>query len=785
MSNIINYTPASGNTNAVVKITAKDQNTTYEAKKTTLTVTGESGLTAVVEVIQHYKPVVVQFGGTTVPASGGTVLGTVHSAYYDVVFRSVPDYVTIKDTQTGTVYTQGQTIKGDNIDGHTFEFIVDANTSTSQRSPGNTFNMGHYINGSLAQQVSYITFTQEAAEQTTLETTPASGSTTILDYAYSYPGFYDSAMVTINYNKAWRALLDNTNFTVSKARGAVATNIFVNTQENTSGEVYSGTLTVVDQQDTTKKSVLNFRQLYKPVVNQFGSTTIPASGGSVYVEVKSLYDYAFRFFPDWIKVYVDSTGTEIAEGRKITGTGVATTYRITAEANTGETRSGGNSLNIAHYSRDGQNMHPAYNYITFTQEGVAPTKNINISPIYVNVGSGDTSTEVNIITENCTLDHFTTSSYGSFTVTATRSGNKFILSFPATDATTSTTGHISFYLYDEDGNAYTSTIDVVRAAGPGRITISPAEVYVDYDDIYPAFSRVGTTNVNSNTNWTVALNTNLTFDPVVGSGDDDLDITAITQNTTTENYTYPFTITTGDGVSASGNVIQRHKPVLNQFGSTTIPASGGSIYFEVKSGYDYVFRSLPSWITLWKDTANVQVSEGQRITGDDVGITYRITAGANTGSERSVGTTFNMAHYSKSSSTTLAPYYNYLSFKQEASSQPQPSYVLDYDVLNNEGSRVRATIDLQIDHGDGDIEVVDTEIISVRAGETVSGSFGYEFESEGDEFILSLKIMSPVKSTNARIEYLTTGDMVEGEACDTNLVLESYYYGDSVVFIIG
>ena len=215
---------------------------------------------------------------------------------------------------------------------------------------------------------------------------------------------------------------------------------------------------------------VSVRQKYRPYAQQFASTNFPATGGDIYFTVHTEYDVVFRSVPEWITISLN--GTVIPEGQRMTPSQADNkTFTLTAEANTGDSRAVGATMNMAHYINDVQQQY--IDYFSFTQEG---KKDITLSPTYIEVSSAATSTTVNMTVKNCTFDRFTTSSAGTFTITASNPSNNVItLTFPETTETGETTGYVSFYLYDTDGNVYTSSITVVRAgkAQPKNMAISP------------------------------------------------------------------------------------------------------------------------------------------------------------------------------------------------------------------------------------------------------------------------------------------------------------------------
>lgn len=163
-SSAFSVSPSSGSGNATVTVTTTGSNMSGSNDITgTLTISSPECSSKTVSVSQKYFPSITQFGGTsTVPASGAVLTYVVHTEY-DVVFRSVPSFVTIEDSN-GNLITQGQTIPASRLDGTTVKITVAANPTSSTR-PSEGFNMGHYLNGTVARYTAPINFTQEASEE--------------------------------------------------------------------------------------------------------------------------------------------------------------------------------------------------------------------------------------------------------------------------------------------------------------------------------------------------------------------------------------------------------------------------------------------------------------------------------------------------------------------------------------------------------------------------------------------------------------------------------------------
>lgn len=166
--------------------------------------------------------------------------------------------------------------------------------------------------------------------------------------------------------------------------------------------------------------------------------------------------------------------------------------------------------------------------------------------------------------------------------------------------------------------------------------------------------------------------TYFTYSPTFGQGDTTTSVRANSVNNERRDRTATLSITNGAS-TAQVHLRQKFCPYLTQIGSTTFPATGGSIYFTVNTEYDIVFRSVPDWITIQKN--GVTYLEGVRISSGSANGTYELIAAPNSGEARSVGTTMNMAHYV---GNELQHYYSYLNFTQETSDRILP---LTFEIL--------------------------------------------------------------------------------------------------------
>lgn len=155
-----NYSPTTGNGNTNVSVSAVSLNSTHSDRTATLTFS--NGVNSKnVSITQKYKPY-INTGPTSFPATGGTLNITAHTEY-DVVFRSVPTWVT-SITINNVVYTEGQRIAASAVDGQKVYFSAEANTGSTERTTHyGGMNMAWYVGDTLITQgVAEIDFVQPA-----------------------------------------------------------------------------------------------------------------------------------------------------------------------------------------------------------------------------------------------------------------------------------------------------------------------------------------------------------------------------------------------------------------------------------------------------------------------------------------------------------------------------------------------------------------------------------------------------------------------------------------------
>lgn len=192
--------PATGAGRTTIIVTPSNYNTDGEDRVSTLTLSNSLN-SKTVTLRQKYQPVMQQINPTVFPATGGTIYFTVDTEY-DIVFRSVPSWITI--ACNGVTYVEGERISSGVANNQTFTLTADENTG-AERSVGTTFNMGHYIGNALQNRVSYFHFTQEEGYQ------PVPTGTFYLSNTSTYD-VYGNATTGDTYNTG--------NFMVSSVAGS-------------------------------------------------------------------------------------------------------------------------------------------------------------------------------------------------------------------------------------------------------------------------------------------------------------------------------------------------------------------------------------------------------------------------------------------------------------------------------------------------------------------------------------------------------------------------------------
>lgn len=140
------YSPTTGTGNATITTSAETTNTqTHGDLSATITIT--NGVTTATVGLRHkFKPYKTQ-GPTSIPATGGSIFVYVYSEY-DIVFRSVPLWITIKSGNT--TYTEGQRIPVSTLGSEArFDLVAEPNTGAQRTIQYEGMNIAHYIGDTL------------------------------------------------------------------------------------------------------------------------------------------------------------------------------------------------------------------------------------------------------------------------------------------------------------------------------------------------------------------------------------------------------------------------------------------------------------------------------------------------------------------------------------------------------------------------------------------------------------------------------------------------------------
>lgn len=241
--------PATGAGRTTITVTPSSYNSDGEDRVSTLTLSNPM-YSKQVTLTQKYVPVMTQIGSRTFPASGGSLYFTVDTDY-DIVFRSVPDWIEI--SRNGVVYSEGQRISSGVANHQGFTLTAEPNTG-NERSVGSTFNMGHYIGNALQNRVSYFSLTQLGSAVPSITISPtlvqvsSAGTSATLTMSVencTYSGMTTSSAgsFTIRTHTPLHGIISLTfpaNDTEYERRGYITFYVY-----DTSGNTYTSTVTVV------------------------------------------------------------------------------------------------------------------------------------------------------------------------------------------------------------------------------------------------------------------------------------------------------------------------------------------------------------------------------------------------------------------------------------------------------------------------------------------------------------------------------------------------------------
>ena len=245
-SNNFTYSPTSGNGTTNVSVSVAGENVSGADKNTTLTFSNGTGSTNVT-LKQKYKPF-INVGPTSIPSSGGSQSITAHTEY-DVIFRSVPSWITAI-TINNVTYQAGARIAANLVDGQIVNFYAEPNTGAQRNTGYSNMTMGWYMNSSDSSLVTtntpIIDFTQASGSTPTptsddiniivgFDNYTPRNNWTIMVSITSYNSTFNSRTFTLNALKP----SDEDYITVALNTGGT-TNLDVEVIVNTNASVPAG-----------------------------------------------------------------------------------------------------------------------------------------------------------------------------------------------------------------------------------------------------------------------------------------------------------------------------------------------------------------------------------------------------------------------------------------------------------------------------------------------------------------------------------------------------------------
>lgn len=501
-SSYFSVSPTQGTGTTYVSVYPLDVNQLQRSKVTTLSLSNGS-VTRTATIKQKYIPYLeLLSGGQNVPVGGGTKRYKVHSEY-DFVFRSVPLYVTITDS-FGVSYVGGQRIDKSLAEEREFIFTFAPNTTGAERNTHyEGFQMGHYIRTGLAVRYVDISIVQNGSG--TGDSIVPSPVALVFDWDDTSAV---TKTITITSNVTWSASLANSSYfqIVGSSTGTGNGSITIRAKDvnHLSNTTYNNTLTITGG---TASVSIPLTQYYEPAIimpDSSQSTTIPATGGTRTMQIRSNYVWWIKPNLSWYISTTDySTGdpytmpTAASPAQPIGGTG--RTFNFTWERNDGNIRS--DDIRIG-YDRINGTTGQSTSYKEFRQE-TSLTPVDNVTPSSFTIDADDISTKTAEVRMGA-----------SWTATASASW----INLETTGGTSGTTS-ISFYL-DQYTNQQASRSGQITINGSSTKIISisqrPAVAPVVYTiSISPtggtASSGVSTTavvvtasanwNLNSNSSW--------------------------------------------------------------------------------------------------------------------------------------------------------------------------------------------------------------------------------------------------------------------------------------------
>lgn len=334
----------------------------------------------IVTISQKYMPYFVQ-ENATIPASGGSITFTAYTEY-DIVFQSIPSWVTV--SSGATTYSDGQRISASTASGATFTITASQNTSTSGRSVASSFKMGIYIGDTIQSDCQYFSVSQ-AGRTVQPEIIPSPTAITI-NYPANSTGSFS---VLLNDLTRANAVSSNPSLfsvyptTVRNNRTVTVTAL----EQNDNGSDYTGTITLYTG---ATSGTVQVTQYYMPYFSQQGSTQVPASGGTLPFTIHSHYDFCFQNIPSWITI-TDSQSNTYSQGTRYSSSLTVNTFYLVVAANTTQVQREATTFNMGHYINT--TLQEATEYFSVTQDAyvppVYPTYVVDYSITFTDFPSGD------------------------------------------------------------------------------------------------------------------------------------------------------------------------------------------------------------------------------------------------------------------------------------------------------------------------------------------------------------------------------------------------------------
>lgn len=243
--------PLTGTDGTVVTVTTIAANTGTTDKTGMFTVSDAAGQASSRNVFayQRFKPYLTQ-GPTSIPSTGGSIQVYVYSRY-DIVFRSVPLWITI--SSGNTTYSQGQRIPASTFGTlpAVFTLTAEPNTGAARTIQYEDMNMAHFLGDTMITPGSSIVGYQDAYEP------PASPYITVSPTALTFsPWVTQSKTFVIDTNVSVVNISSNSGyFSVLPATGTSGTVVTATTTGTNPGEIPNmGVASVRDPQSEAQSA---------------------------------------------------------------------------------------------------------------------------------------------------------------------------------------------------------------------------------------------------------------------------------------------------------------------------------------------------------------------------------------------------------------------------------------------------------------------------------------------------------------------------------------------------